>query len=86
MENRCPTGGTMEHHCNRQPATRPVTGALQYGLSVAVLRDSAFLGISVVVVERHHSKELPLLRGVLRNEEREMTACSTHPDCPSHTV
>ena len=27
-------------------------------------------------------KDLPL-RGSLRNEAREMTACETHPDCPS---
>ena len=26
-------------------------------------------------------KDFPL-RGILRNEAREMTACSTHPDCP----
>ena len=30
-------------------------------------------------------KDLPL-RGNLRNDVREMTACSTHPDCPSLTT
>ena len=30
-------------------------------------------------------KDLPL-RGSLRNEAREMTACKTHPDCPSLTT
>ena len=27
-------------------------------------------------------QDLPF-RGILRNEAREMTACSTHPECPS---
>ena len=38
----------------------------------------------VVGVERHHGKVgFAILRGILRNEAREMTACSTQPDCPS---
>ena len=45
-----------------------------------VFRDSAFLGIWVVNVERHRGEVGFTLREILRKEAREMTACRSHPD------
>ena len=43
----------MRHHWSHQPPSQPVLDALQYELQATFFRDSAFLSIMVVNMERH---------------------------------
>ena len=65
-------------------STCPCTS--QYDCKQHILSNATLVSEVVVDAERHHGKEDLPLRGTLRNEAREMTACSTHPDCPSFTA